>query len=256
MERLLDKVAFDRRAGDHLIFTGDLITKGPDNVGVVQLAREYGASCVRGNNEDRILLYRRELLAAGILSGSNVDAKLTTGNNAFSVSRSGFVDQETDRIFPYGDSKDHILARDLNDEDAEWLHNCPVILKLGRIAGMGETVVVHAGLLPGVELERQDPFAVMTMRTMDLDTHVPSSKRAGMSWTKVISLKPFLCFSSERSPKKSQKSVTNVYIIYSGLQQAPVPSCIPSPSESLARAVWYRGLCTPANNRNIRTHAS
>lgn len=33
---------------------------------------------------------------------------------------------------------------------------------------------MHAGLLPGVPLERQDPTAVMTMRSVDLDTHVPS----------------------------------------------------------------------------------
>src|ERR1700761_5339138 len=41
---------------DHIIFTGNLVFKGPDSKGVVDLARTLGASCVRGNHEDRTLL--------------------------------------------------------------------------------------------------------------------------------------------------------------------------------------------------------
>jgi hypothetical protein len=55
----------------------------------------------------------------------------------------------------------------------------------GRVARMGEVVVVHAGLVPGLKLEGQDPVAVMNMRTVDLETHVPSERRDGMAWTKV-----------------------------------------------------------------------
>ena len=77
------------------------------------------------------------------------------------------------------------LARQLSDEQAEWLDTCPVILKIGQIPEMGEVVVVHGGLVPGVEAEKQDPVAVMSMRTIDLKTHVPSSGRKGMKWTKV-----------------------------------------------------------------------
>jgi hypothetical protein len=50
---------------------------------------------------------------------------------------------------------------------------------------MGPVVVVHAGLVPDVELEKQDPSSVMTMRTIDLETHVPSPKKKGMNWAKV-----------------------------------------------------------------------
>ena len=37
-------------------------------------------------------------------------------------------------------------------------------------------VVVHAGLVPGVPLQNQDPRSVMVMRTIDLHSHVPSEK--------------------------------------------------------------------------------
>lgn len=40
--------------------------------------------------------------------------------------------------------------------------------------------------MPGVDLEAQDPSAVMTMRSIDLDTHVPSRDAAGgVPWTKL-----------------------------------------------------------------------
>jgi hypothetical protein len=77
------------------------------------------------------------------------------------------------------------LARSLSDEQVQWLEDCPVILNVGQVPNMGQVVVVHAGLVPGIELEKQDPASVMTMRTIDLDTHVPSSKKKGMNWAKV-----------------------------------------------------------------------
>lgn len=85
-----------------------------------------------------------------------------------------------------GNKKDKELAKKFNAKQIEWLEQCPVILKVGQIKGMGKVVVAHAGLIAGVDLERHDPFQVMNMRTMDLDTKVPSAERAGTPWYKVI----------------------------------------------------------------------
>src|SRR4051794_20718276 len=60
--RLLQKISFDKNV-DHLVLTGDMISKGPDSLGVINLARNIGASCVRGNHEDRVLLVYAELNA-------------------------------------------------------------------------------------------------------------------------------------------------------------------------------------------------
>lgn len=172
MEQLLKKIEFSVTDGDHLILTGDIISKGPDSGGVVDLARELGASCVRGNHEDRILLLRHEMITMNtLLAGDEKNVKLHEPSEK--------------------EAKERALARSLSEEQARWLEACPVILDVGSVQGIGQVVVVHAGLVPGVELEKQDPSTVMTMRTMDLDTHVPSEKTEGMSWAKVSCLLGF-----------------------------------------------------------------
>lgn len=165
MERLLRKISFDPETGDHLIFTGDLITKGAKSVKTVRLAKRYQASCVRGNHDDRVLLTRREIMASTITGSS--------------------PESDNEDTSPLQGARDRLLAQNLTDDDAEWLDSCPVILKLGQIGSMGEAVVVHAGLVPGVSLDKQDPTTSMTMRTIDIDTHVPSSSPNGMNWAKV-----------------------------------------------------------------------
>jgi hypothetical protein len=167
VEKLLKKVSFDT-SSDHLILTGDMINKGPKSGGVVDLARELGASCVRGNHEDRILLERS-------------DMKLHTNEAS---------DQEYTVV---SDTAERKVAKSLTDEQAAWLQECPVILKVGVITDMGEVAVVHGGLVPGVPLERQELSSVMSMRTIDLDTHVPSASKDGIPWFKVSLLHSSQC---------------------------------------------------------------
>ncbi|KAI9729832.1 MAG: hypothetical protein M1834_006580 [Cirrosporium novae-zelandiae] len=150
LKQLLKKVDFHTKS-DHLILTGDMISKGPDSAGVVDLARKLKASGVRGNHEDRILLMRKD---------RNSMAS-TVNPNAF---------------FKTSDHKH--LARKLSSEQVEYLKSLPVILRVGELSGMGEVVVVHAGLVPGVQLSYQDPSSAMTMRSLDLETHTPSKEHA------------------------------------------------------------------------------
>jgi Calcineurin-like phosphoesterase len=44
--------------GDRLVLAGDLVAKGPDSQGVVQLARERGALAVLGNHDAHVLSFR------------------------------------------------------------------------------------------------------------------------------------------------------------------------------------------------------
>lgn len=57
-----------RKGVDRLVFAGDLLDRGPDSVGVVRLAMDYGAEAVMGNHEEKHLRYRR-----GELRASNRD---------------------------------------------------------------------------------------------------------------------------------------------------------------------------------------
>lgn len=167
---LLKKLDFDRKH-DHLVTTGDMISKGPDSTGVVDLLRDMKASCVRGNHEDRVLLARAEIKAKPS-HWKKVEDEEQFERDTMSKS----------------DARARHTARLLSDSQAAWLAQCPVILKVGQVPDMGEVNVVHAGLVPGVKLMRQDPFQVMNMRSMDPETLVPSENRgAGADWDKVWS---------------------------------------------------------------------
>jgi hypothetical protein len=175
VQKLLDKVNFAPQT-DHVIFTGDLVAKGPDSLGAIDLAMKIGASCVRGNHEDRTILAHNAL---------NANVHPLPGPQENPHVQEDFLDEES---FSHGDYKDRTLAKQLSDKQITWLKKCPVVLRVGPIGGYnggGEVVVVHAGLVPGVKLERQDPFLVMNMRTIDLATRVPSEDRKGEPWEKV-----------------------------------------------------------------------
>jgi len=186
LEKLLEKVEF-KRGRDQLVLTGDIISKGPDSQGVVDLAREVGASCVRGNHDDKVLL-AAEHAEGGLPSD--------------------------------GGSKAHQLAKELSKENLEWLRSCPVILDVGKVEGVGpekhydsDLVVVHAGLVPGVALENQDPFLVMNMRSIDLATRVPSSERhperGSVPWETVWehAMKRFSAASGKHTKKNHDRRV-------------------------------------------------
>ncbi|KAF2674088.1 Metallo-dependent phosphatase [Microthyrium microscopicum] len=169
LTELLKKLEFSQET-DHLIFVGDIIFKGPDSPGVVNLARSLGATCVRGNHEDRMLL-----AWAGMRSNTlPIDDSRSKPN----------IESQEDQAMAYGDTKHRQLAGEFDSDQIEWLQKCPVILNIGQM-GKKDYVVVHAGLAPGIRLEKQDPFHVMNMRTIDLATRVPSEMRGGEPWEKV-----------------------------------------------------------------------
>jgi hypothetical protein len=168
---LLAKVDFNEKH-DHLILAGDMISKGPDSPGVVDLAMKLGATGVRGNHEDRIILAHADMIAEhAVMDGPNEDEERSQ-------------DALEEESFSHGDYKDRALVKVLGEKRIKWLKECPVILRVGKMGSLGEVVVVHAGLAPGVELEKQDPMMVMNMRTIGEDG-VPSDARDGQAWIKV-----------------------------------------------------------------------
>ena len=173
LQALLDKVKFDKKH-DHLILAGDMISKGPDSPGVVDLAMELGATGIRGNHEDRI-----------ILADADMKTKhMDTGSPGPSEEKDKKEDSLEEESFSHGDYKDRALVKALGHKRIKWLKECPVILRVGKLGSMGEVVVVHAGLAPGVKLEKQDPVLVMNMRTIGKHG-VPSDGRDGTKWRKV-----------------------------------------------------------------------
>ena len=169
---LLDKVKFDKKH-DHLILAGDMISKGPDSPGVVDLAMKLGATGIRGNHEDRIILTYDDMVADHI----SMDAP---GPSEEKYKSQDALEEVSNS---HGDYKDRALVRALGERRIKWLKKCPVILRVGKLGSLGEVIVVHAGVAPDVALEKQDPFMVMNMRT--IKDGVPSEDREGTGWMKV-----------------------------------------------------------------------
>ena len=51
----------DYRPGDLIVFLGDLVSKGPDSISVVQMAREIGAIGVRGNHDFEVVRWHQAI---------------------------------------------------------------------------------------------------------------------------------------------------------------------------------------------------
>lgn len=140
LDELLRDVDFDEKR-DHLVAVGDMVNKGPNSSGVVTRLMQLKASAVRGNHEDRVLLTRDTLSAQ---SGITADLDST---------------KMQDRK---GQTEDVLTAASLSEEQLDWLAGLPLILKADPLP----ILIVHAGLVPGIPLEKQDPWAVMNMRTL------------------------------------------------------------------------------------------
>lgn len=180
---LLNEAKFDPKT-DHLIFSGDMISKGPSSPSVVDFAMSAEASCVRGNHEDRVLLTARDYMVHGSIGKKKNKPPMPGIPEEASEPEDATLDDEPEELTRL-DAADRLLAQQLSKRQLEYLAKCPIIVDIGQVPGMGRAQVVHAGLIPGIVLESQDPVAAMHMRTVDLETHVPSSKGQGTPWFKV-----------------------------------------------------------------------
>ncbi|ETV90861.1 hypothetical protein H310_14418 [Aphanomyces invadans] len=132
-------------AKDVLVFVGDLVNKGPKSVKVVQFARESGALCVRGNHDDAAL-------------------------NGYYLRQSGIKD---DARYEYTDG---FCAADI-----EFLEQLPFTIDLPEI----NTIVVHAGMVPGVPVEEQSLGMLYKMRfikTGEPSTALESGQGDSVLW--------------------------------------------------------------------------
>lgn len=136
-------------SGDRLVFVGDLVARGPDSLGVLDVARTTGAIVVRGNHEQRLLDWRR--------------------------ARAAWMHGEAAAKPPIG-RMHRDLARSLRPVDWSLLETSPLFVDLPEHGAR----VVHAGLVPGVAFEAQSPETLMRIRTVRVPRvpRVPRAKRA------------------------------------------------------------------------------
>ncbi len=138
LDSLLDRVSFV--TGDRLVFVGDLVARGPDSLGVLDIVRTTGALVVRGNHEQKLLSYR-------------------TARDAWLRPRPGAAPREP--VAPLG--KVHLdVARALRPVDWVILESSPFFIDLPE----HDVRVVHAGLVPDVPFDAQAPDTLLRIRTV------------------------------------------------------------------------------------------
>ncbi|KAJ6005674.1 Metallo-dependent phosphatase [Penicillium sp. IBT 35674x] len=205
LEALLEKVGFDKQKGDHLILVGDLVNKGPDSPGVIDLAIKLGASAVRGNHENAVLNAAAYIKSTGDslqnsegLTGSpavpedpEADPRGETVRDAEIPDNPAFSAAGTSKK-PSATTQNTALA--LSASQLDWLAGLPLILRIklpqNLTASFGDTlVVVHAGLVPNIPLEDQDPYYLLHIRSLtrtpgDGDEFVPAETHGEESWVR------------------------------------------------------------------------
>lgn len=129
LKELLEKVKFKRKR-DLLVFTGDLVNKGPSSCEVIDLALSLGAWSVRGNHDDYALACYHE-----IQSSSNKGHKLSGSDE---------------------------WIKELTKNQVKYLESLPFILEIPCL----KIMIVHAGLVPGVPMEYQKLEDLYKMRTV------------------------------------------------------------------------------------------
>lgn len=152
LDALLDRVQLD--LGDMLVFVGDVVAKGPDPRGVLDIIRRTGAILVRGNHEDRLIGWKREPAA-----------------------------------YPLGKSHRETVDK-LRPEDWTILESSPFWYDLPE----HEARVVHAGVLPGLPIEKQTASVLVTVRSVD-GKGQPSDKAVGYPlWGELYKGPPHIVF--------------------------------------------------------------
>eukprot|EP00854_Cymbomonas_tetramitiformis_P010469 gene10469-12380_t len=125
------------RLTDTIILAGDLVNKGPRSAEVVRLARQKRCLAVVGNHE----------LAS--LKGV--------------AERKGGASPEAAQLYAWTDH--------LQTDDIEYIRGLPYTISLP----LHGAIVVHAGLVPGVELDQQRPEDMVSMRNLVQLTPVKDS---------------------------------------------------------------------------------
>lgn len=144
-----------------IIHLGDYVDRGPDTAAVVErLSRQVEADdhvlCLRGNHEEMLL----DFLWAGPDAGPNF---LANGGVA-TLASYGITLEGKRSSMPTGSGLAELFAARLPIGHRIFLEN------LQYSARFGDYFFCHAGIRPGVELERQDAFDLTWIREGFLDS--------------------------------------------------------------------------------------
>ena len=144
-----------------------------------------------------------------------------------------------------------VVVDTLEDEDGAYLAGLPLFLRLGpEKPGDADTVMLHAGAVPGIPLERQSREHIITMRSTREDGE-PTKKIKGRPWAALWPGSERIVFGHDAIRGLQQHPFAtglDTGCVYGGQLTAlvlPERRLVPSafPSSSWARVAcwpWYR----------------
>lgn len=203
LKALLRKLKYNKKR-DHLLVLGDFIAKGRDSLGVVDDLIDADAKCILGNHEYYVLQFYAKY--HGLDEPQFVSDKTPRERSVF---EDGY---ENDPEFK--------LAKKLEPHHVEYINNCPVMYKIGKVPlhskkttgsyKTGTGVAVHAGLRWDLteDLNDQSPLECLQMRSYigphyNETTDDPSDSHA-VSWSKIWNM------------KHKDKEAKDKYVVYYG----------------------------------------
>jgi hypothetical protein len=139
---LVDRAALV--SGDRVVFTGDLLSRGPKPHEVLKLYRELGARAAVGNHEQRLL----------------------------DANRARARGEKGPRLGP----SHHAIVEQLSPEDWQLLEALPLLVDVPDHG----VIVAHAGIDPSVPLSAQDAWVVTHVRS--IDAQGKPSEKWGEPW--------------------------------------------------------------------------
>src|SRR5262245_14491382 len=153
--RLLEALA--PGADDRVLFVGDLVARGPDSRGVLALYRAVRGRSVLGNHEARLLEARRARIAG----------------------------KKRPRLAP----PDYALLHQLREADWALLAELPLRWPLPE----HDACIVHAGVVPELGLDAQDPWTLTHIRSLDPKGR-PSERHDQEPWAAHYHTGPHIVF--------------------------------------------------------------
>lgn len=205
LEDLLAYVGFGR--SDRLYFVGDLVVRGPKPRSTLALVRKLGGIAVRGNHEDRLLRWRK---AEALEEHRKKVAKKLPKKIAKQVARLAFSPSEDARNRASQGKSIGPLTRKTADalrkKDWELIESFPLWIDIEE----HDVRVVHAGMIPGISIDHQDPRVLMNVRSLT---------RAGPGWP--------IEASEERGQRSWAQSYEGPEHIVFGHNAKPTPEIAP-----------------------------
>lgn len=133
--RLLEATGYQQGV-DRLASVGDIFDRGPDPLGCLRLLQKLEAAVVLGNHCEKHIRWRRR-----------EQEKLATG--------------KPNPMQPLPAGRLAVNAQ-ITDDEMAWMQSWPTHLDLGQ-----NTVMVHAGFMPGVPVNKQEDRHKLHLRWVD-----------------------------------------------------------------------------------------